>query len=365
MKSSTCKNPLTNALPALLATLVAIILLATACSRQADYSGERADYAAEAAADTSYIEAQSQAMLDSSLLQALELKTTDGEARQLIKTAQLSAEVDDVFASIKSAERLTQRYGGFVASQHVQNIVMRSHREKTANGVLTITEHYHPEAQLTARIPKSKLQSYLTDISKLATFITSNSIETQDAVFDLIKAQQIAKLHAATAKQTDTAYASSDEAALVEKTLALDSKALREQSTILANIEAAEIKDKVAFSTVHLSFTQSDLVRTHTEQHFAYVVEQHRASFWYRLEESFEAGWENFINIIVALASLWPFALILPFIWFGLRWLRSTFRKCRQKKSASKKANTKHIKQPNLNTNNKLTDGQSEDLDNE
>lgn len=301
-------------------------------SYKSESMSDAADYEAEAGSIAS--NGVSENMVSSSVANDESITTADGKTRQLIKTANASFHVKDVYKAAMTLEDMTTQYGGFVTHNQIENRRVRSRTQKTDNGVQTVVTEYRPEAQLTLRVPQAKLQAFLRDTVTHVEFMYSRNFNAEDVLLEITKQQQLAKVNAAAAKRISKAGQKNDE--LGDKVSAIDSGVMYQANKVLADIEKAALADKVAFSTLSLQLEQSPIVRTHTENHFAYAVEQARPSFWYRLEESVEAGWEHFLSFLVGFASLWPFMLLISglyFIWRGLRdwWRRRKLRKANSK----------------------------------
>lgn len=300
----------------------------------ATYKNDAAVASAEYAGADSFSEsAVSEDMMSSSVAKDTHVMTADGQKRQLIKKADASFHVKDVYKAALTLEDMTKQYGGFVTQNRIDNVNSRTHTQKTDNGVQTVVAEFRPEAQLTLRVPQEKLQPFLREMVKHVEFIYSRYFSAEDVLLEITKQQQLAKVNAAATRRVSNAEQKGDK--LGEKVSAIDSKVLYQEAKILADIEKAELADKVAFSTLSLHLIQSPLVRTYTENHFAYAVEKVRPSFWYRIEESLEAGWEHFLSFLVGLASLWPFILFFPFVYAVCKWGRKKW-KARRLKKASK-----------------------------
>lgn len=256
--------------------------------------------------------------------------TADGKKRQLLKTAQASVEVKDVYKAAMIIEDMTANLGGFVTQNTIENQRTDGYRERTSENTVTIVQEYRPQGSLTVRIPQDKVQTFLRGLVQHIEFIQGRHFDAKDVLLDVIKQQQLARVNAAAARSVGSAAQKGDE--LGDKVNAIDSKVNYQRSKILADIEKADLADRVAFSTINLQLTQPPLIRKKTEQSFEAVVDQVKPSLWYRIQESFYRGWDAFLSFIVGLVSLWPFFIFFTLLYALWRWVRIWWKARKTKK---------------------------------
>ena len=85
-------------------------------------------------------------------------------------------------------------------------------------------------------------------------------------------------------------------------------------------IAKRQIDADVNYSVVHLNLCQNPLVRKEMMANDA--IEDYGLPFKKNLGNAFEAGWEAFLNVLLALAHLWMFILVAAFIWMLVKYYK-------------------------------------------
>lgn len=319
-------------------SLVVMLLVSVGCSKQADYAhSERyvessAEYVEDSLSKTAASGVSENTVVSKALDNTTHI-TADGKTRQLVKTAQARFDVKDVYTAAMTIEDMTANVGGFVTQNTIENHLTNEYSRRTSRDAMTIVEAYRPTAQLRVRIPSDKVQPFLRELMTHVAFMYGRNFEAKDVLLSIIKQQQLAKVNAAAARNVGDAAQSNDE--LIDKVSAIDHKVMYQQSKILAEIEQADLRDRVAFSTIDLQLTQPTFVRKKTEQSFAAVVDQIKPDLSYRLQESMYRGWDNFLSFIVGMVGLWPFFILFVVLYAMWRWFRG-WKKRRNLKKKTK-----------------------------
>lgn len=208
--------------------------------------------------------------------------------QKLIKTANLSCEVEDYQQTAKQVKQLTNQWNAYISDEQQIN---RRHRISN---------------KFTIRVPKIQFDSLLLDLEKLALRIDKKHVNIQDIseeFFDL-------KSRLNTAKKVEQRYYEIlKDAKKVEEILKVEKelKGLRE------DIESKEgrlnfLNDQVNYSSIRLSIYQKINLPESAYQ---------RPSFFGRIGGAFQAGWYSLLDFTIRLIYIWPFVLlsIFSFIW--------------------------------------------------
>jgi len=214
--------------------------------------------------------------------------------KKIIKTANLSIEVDEYKESRKSLSALLKKYDAYIANEEEYN------------------RDYQKSTNLVIRISSENFDTLLNQICGLAVHIDSKTINSKDVTEEFIDITARLKNKKEVEQQyleiLKKAYTINDILAVNEHL-----RAIREE------IEAKEgrlkyLSNQVSFSTINVNLYQQ--------------IEQAYVGFGGQLFKGFEGGWKGILMFIIGLSYMWPFLLIFSFI----IWLIIRYRKKRRQK---------------------------------
>lgn len=205
--------------------------------------------------------------------------------RKLIRTADLSFEVEDVLETKKSVSEICNALKAFSSSESQSNLDDRIQFFQTI------------------RVPADSFDELITQLEKLAVRIENKSINTQDITEEFIDVE--ARL--ATKKSLEERYR---EILKQAKTVA-DIVAIESQiATVRAEIESMQgrmnyLKNQIAFSTLQVNYYQRVGVDF---------------GFFSKAASAIGKGWDNFLAFIIVVINLWPFVMLIGVVWILIRW---------------------------------------------
>lgn len=277
-----------------------LIVLFTACSEMgnASYAPERADYAAESGM-ADYEEEQGIVEESKAIpsVAAITEKDLVPSPRVLLRRAECRLEVVEVEQKVKRAERLTERYGGYLSQMDWQN----GGRRKTAN--------------LTLRVPARYFSVLLDSLNQLAKKVEYQHVTAQDVTEEYVDLQT--RLEAK--KEVRDRYVAilRNRAKTVEEVLLAEEKIRRLQE----EIEAQEgrlrlLEDRAALSVITL------------EMYEIMAEEDVVAAAWYtdflhNAGDQLGAGGQAVLGLILGLLGIWPLLLLAGLLYWRRKWLRA------------------------------------------
>lgn len=299
---------------------VVSLLLATgllACSRapESAYSSASeeavaADAAAPAAAPVSQGAATATAQPGVSPDQLASGAVTQVDPqRRFIRTAQARFQVKDVYATALAIEDEVAAQGGFVVNNAIEAQVHRTHSQPIGNGKRLELSEYALQGELTVRVPSERTQSFLRAIASRMEFLEHRRFNAQDAQFELLR-QQLAWQRGQSGQQT-LAAAVDEGGKLGQKVDAIEARTQALAGRDEALVAQKEFEDRVAFSTITLALTQDAQVRKVERVDVDAVFREHGPGFFTRIGASLQVGWRGVLEMIVALATLWPLGVLL------------------------------------------------------
>ena len=317
-----------------------VLLLAASCSRHeraadADATAESAPAMGESAAVAAAVAPQNR---EAPMLQgpgvdpsqvASDVATQVDPRRRFIRTAQAQFQVKDVYRTALAIEDEVASQGGFVVDNEISSQVQRVLSRPLAPGKRLELTEYSLQGQLTVRVPSERTQAFLRAVAAQMEFLDRRSFSARDAQFDLLR-QQLASQRAQD-EQRELGDAAQAGGKLADRTDAIQSRGAARATRDEALIAQKEFEDRVAFSTITLSLRQDAQVRRAERVDVDAVFRDNGPGFFSRLGESLAVGWRAALDIVIALAALWPLWLMV--VAAGLAWRR--WRKTHPRPAAS------------------------------
>ncbi len=313
---------------------LALLALLTSCSNQemasaeADAVAEPAQMMAEAA-DAAAAAAPQRSLeppvpqgpgVAASQLTSDALAQTDPQ-RRFIRTAMAEFQVKDVYRTALAIEDEVAKQGGFVVDNDIQTQVQRVQSRSIGNGKRLELSEYRLQGALTVRVPSERTQVFLRAIAAQMEFLDRRNFSARDAQFDLLR-QHLARQRAQD-EQQELGDAVQAGGKLGDKADAIQARGAARTSRDEALIAQKEFEDRVAFSTITLSLEQDVQVRKAERVDVDAVFRDNGPGFFSQLADALAVGWRGGLQVVMALAAVWPLWLaVLAAVIGWRRWRR-------------------------------------------
>ena len=229
--------------------------------------------------------------------------STDAQ-RKFIRTARAEFEVKDVYSTALAIEDEVAAQGGFVVANDIKSDTQDVRRRSIGDGKLLELTEYTLRGELTVRVPSEKTQSFLRAIAGKMEFLDSRSFKAEDAQFELLRQQLAAQRAQQVQQQLGAAVA--DGGKLGQKADAIQARGDASANRDEALLAMKDFQDRVDFSTITLALHQDSQVRKAVRVDVEAVFRDNGPGFFARLGESLRIGWRWALDLVVALARLWP-----------------------------------------------------------
>ena len=274
-----------------LAKKLAIILVVSStivgCSKKEEGAASDASVATESAAPNSETiranAAKNPEQLVSTQQSALE------QNRQLIKSAELKFEVNDVLKTTSTLEQQLLQYNGYIENKQIDYQVSGRSQHDRIDGTVDIYEKITPTVQLTVRIPNDQVTTFLNHLLPLMLNFNTQNYEAKRYELKLLEE----KLN--TANQSNSA-----------------SNAVNNQLQLLTDLE---VKDRLAYSTIRLEFFQQPKVRKSRDLNIHRIGSLDSDPLLTRIAEAFRIGLSYFKETLIWLIQFWAFYIVIIAIW--------------------------------------------------
>lgn len=274
-----------------LAKKLAIILVVSStivgCSKKEEGAASDASVATESSAPNSETiranAAKNPEQLVSTQQSALE------QNRQLIKSAELKFEVNDVLKTTSTLEQQLLQYNGYIENKQIDYQVNDRSQHDRIDGTVDVYEKITPTVQLTVRIPNDQVTTFLNHLLPLMLNFNTQSYEAKRYELKLLEE----KLN--TANQSNSA-----------------SNAVNNQLQQLTDLE---VKDRLAYSTIRLEFFQQPKVRKSHDLNIHRIASLDSDPLLTRIAEAFKIGLSYFKETFIWLIQFWAFYIVIIAIW--------------------------------------------------
>jgi hypothetical protein len=215
--------------------------------------------------------------------------------KKIIKTAEISIEVEDFKKARTGLDALLKKYNAYVSDESKQNY------------------DYQISDDLVIRVKAEKFDSLLNNVSGLAVHVNSKHIKLSDVTEEFIDITARLK----NKKQVEQQYLE-----ILKKARTIDEilKVNEHLRLIRVEIESKEGRLKYLRSQISLSTIYLNMVQT--------VESKDYPGFVSKFIKAIEGGWEGILIFILALVYMWPFIILIIFI----IWLIVRYRKKRKQK---------------------------------
>ncbi|ENU28064.1 DUF4349 domain-containing protein [Acinetobacter modestus] len=286
-----------------LAKKLVIILVVSStivgCSKKEEGAASDASVATESAAPNSETiranAAKNPEQLVSTQQSALE------QNRQLIKSAELKFEVNDVLKTTSILEQQLLQYNGYIENKQIDYQVSDRSQHDRIDGTVDIYEKITPTVQLIVRIPNDQVTTFLNHLLPLMLNFNTQSYEAKRYELKLLEE----KLN--TANQNNSA-----------------SNAVNNQLQLLTDLE---VKDRLAYSTIRLEFFQQPKVRKSHDLNIHRIASLDSDPLLTRIAEAFKIGLSYFKETLIWLIQFWAFYIVIIAIWL----IRKAYKTRKQK----------------------------------
>jgi hypothetical protein len=227
---------------------------------------------------------------------------------KFVRTAELKFKVKSVIKSTYDIEDITTRIGGFVTYTNLTSDASSTETKEISSDSSIIVTHFVVTNSIIIRVPNTKLDTTLKQISRNIVYLDSRVIKADDASLQLLS-------NNLTIKRSDKNEARLKNAIdnrgkkLNETTSAEELLLNKQEQADNARIANLSLKDQINFSTITLTIYQNEGVnyeKIASEKN----SKQYEPSFGFRILDSLSYGWSIFENIIVFLLNLWGLVVI-------------------------------------------------------
>lgn len=230
--------------------------------------------------------------------------TTNSVLPKLVKTADISFKTKNVQQTSENISTLVGKDGGMVMHHNASASVTQTHDVPLTTDSVMRVSAFNTTAEMTVKLPVDKVDDFLNAVTRMGIYVTQRKMNIADRSLDYLESQLKLKNRADLVAREQTG-----KVIIKNPTAVLNLK----DDMVDAQISNKRIDDEVKYSTIALSFYQSNTIYKEVianDDPSAYDL-----PFFSRLANSLSNGWHMVGDIVVALANVWALILIGIVIW--------------------------------------------------
>lgn len=234
--------------------------------------------------------------------------------RKFIRIAELKFKVASVIKSTYDIEEITNRQGGFVTFTNLTSEINNYTTTPVSTDSSLETTYFTVTNSITIRVPNTKLDSTLKEISKNIQYLDYRIIKAQDVALQILS-NKLTQIRSAKSENRLTNAIDNRGKRLNETSIAEDrllSKEAQKDSAAISNLSLA---DQINFSTINLSIYQKQMIKRElvlNEKN----IDAYEPGFGSKILESLQYGWDILEAFVVSLAKLWGLFLFSILVYF-------------------------------------------------
>jgi hypothetical protein len=238
------------------------------------------------------------------------VKDTSSQVK-LVKTGSINFKVKDAERTSESISELTNKYNGMVMHHNLTATVDQTKDFHLSNDSILRVSSITAVADITVKIPPSKVEDFMNDVSRLGIYVTERKMDITDKTFDYVTEQLKQKNRAEIVEQQKT-----KEVKIKDATTLLNMK----DDMVDQKVNNMRTDDAVKYSVIELHCFQNS--RVNKEIIADDDPSAYKSSYLSRLGIALQNGVEVVEEIALVIANLWSLVLITALGWLGFRYYR-------------------------------------------
>ena len=235
--------------------------------------------------------------------------------RKFVRTAELKFKVKSVIKATYDIEDITSKQGGFVTFTNLTSNINDVSTTAISKDSTLETTHYSVSNTFILRIPNTKLDTTLKEISRNIDYLDYRIIKAEDVALQILSNNLVQKRSAKNEERLTNAIDNRGKK-LNETTVAEEVLLSKQEQADNAKILNLSLDDQINFSTISLSIYQRQTTKREVVLNEK-NIDAYEPGFATKLLESLKYGWEILVNVVVFLVKFWALFLFV----FATYWL--------------------------------------------
>lgn len=241
--------------------------------------------------------------------------------KKIIRTADLSMEVDNVYESTTQIESKISELSGYVSQSNLNNRILSQETFPVSSDSALEIRKYRVANEMTLRIPQEKLGEFLNYLSGEMKFLYFRNVSANDVSLNFISSELEKERSNSTNEQL--VQLNKEKGKISHKQDVINDMDKNKSIANQQKINTLRMNDKVSFSTVTLLIEEKEKVAQTMVINPKNYSDKFRPDFLYRAKVSVTEGFYFFQTICIAILYIWPVwilgILIYLFIKFQIK----------------------------------------------
>ncbi len=238
--------------------------------------------------------------------------------KQLIINGDVRFKTKSTLDTLTAVETSVLAHGGYVQESTLSGSTMDNRTYNMGDGQIkemTLSNHH---ATVIVRIPKEKLADFLKEISPLMQHLDARTLTAQDVTLDIYKSRLQSQIEQEKQKTLND-LESSPKDTLNDKTTVATESTLARHEALFYELEQKALMDKVALSTLALSFYDDPVLYESTRPDLDKALSHELSrNFGHEFLSSLSTGWYYLLSMLLWLTQLWGLWLMIGLVLWGI-----------------------------------------------
>ena len=234
--------------------------------------------------------------------------------RRFIRSADLKFKVKSVIKSTYDIEDITNRQGGFVTFTNLTSNIDNATTTAVSADSSLETTYYTVTNSITLRVPNTKLDTTIKEISNNIDYLDFRIIKAEDVALQILSNNLTQKRSAKNEERFTNAIDNRGKK-LNETTVAEEILLSKQEQADNAKISNLSLTDQIKFSTINLSIYQRQTIKRELISNDK-NIDAYEPGFGTKILDALVYGWDILETFIVFLTKLWGLFLFAIFVYF-------------------------------------------------
>jgi len=237
--------------------------------------------------------------------------------RRFVRTADLKFRVKSVINSTYDIENIIQQQGGFVTYTRLTSDIDNISTTPISADSSVETTFYTVINSITVRVPNTKLDTTLKEISRNIEYLDYREIKAEDIASKVLTNGLIVK------RSTNTQQAIKKQLNQSIDYQELSSRTQEQKDN--ASISNLLLKDQIAYSSINIFIYQRQDVKREPISNNN-NIRAFEPNIGVKLVDAFQTGWDALETLIVFLANIWGVLLFAIVVYIVIKLLRKILK---------------------------------------
>ncbi|MGB6094234.1 MAG: DUF4349 domain-containing protein [Moheibacter sp.] len=242
--------------------------------------------------------------------------------KKFVRTADLSMEVKNVYASTNRIESKVSELGGYVTKSDLASNVFSEKTYEVSKDSAVEVRKYTVSNRMTLRIPETELSEFLIALGDEISFLDYRNIQADDVSLQLLLNQMEQQRIENVSEKLN--HLTSENGKISEKQQLISDENSKQSELNREKINRMKTEDEIAYSTVSLTIKEKEKAAEIPVINLKDFDDKYKTGFWLSALNSVKGGFDLLQTILIGILYLWPVFVLGSLVWFAIRKYRKS-----------------------------------------